>query len=94
MARQILAFADEYGNNSFDFTKQGTHFIVASIIINEDEKESIEQGIEEVRKKYFQTGEIKSKKVADNHQRRLQILNDLVKLNQCSYCKNTTDDPV
>ena len=81
MARQILAYADEYGNNSFDFTKQGTHFIVASVIINESEREEIENGIEEIRRKYFQTGEIKSKKVADNHPRRLQILNDLVKLN-------------
>jgi hypothetical protein len=32
MEKEILAFADEYGNNSFDFTKQGTHFIVASIL--------------------------------------------------------------
>lgn len=81
MAKQLLAFADEYGNNSFDFTKQGTHFIVASIIINEDEREEIEEGIEQIRRKYFQTGEIKSKKVADNHSRRLQILNDISKLN-------------
>lgn len=38
MAKQILVFADESGNNSVDFTKQGTHFIVGSIIINEEEK--------------------------------------------------------
>lgn len=81
MAKGILAFADEYGNNSFDFTKQGTHFIVVSIIINESEKESIESSLEEIRKKYFQTGEIKSKKVSDNHTRRLKILKELAQLN-------------
>jgi hypothetical protein len=89
MARQLLAFADEYGNNSFDFTKQGTHFIVASVIINEDERQTIEAGIEEVRRRYFQTGEIKSKKVGDNHPRRLKILNELVKLNFNIYATVT-----
>lgn len=78
--KRILAFADEYGNNSFDFTSQGTHFIVASIIINDTQKSSLESGLEIIRKKHFQTGEIKSKKVADNHKRRLTILNELCSL--------------
>ncbi|HYH15431.1 MAG TPA: DUF3800 domain-containing protein [Flavisolibacter sp.] len=81
MAKRIFAYADEYGNNSFDFTTQGTHFIVASVIINAEEKENLEQEIETIRKKYFQTGEIKSKKVGDNHQRRTLILKELAKLN-------------
>lgn len=81
MAKQILAYADEYGNNSFDFTKQGTHFIVASVIINQDEKEYIETEVENIRKQFFQKGEIKSQKVTDNHHRRLNVLNELVKLN-------------
>lgn len=81
MAKQILAFADESGNNSFDFTTQGTHFIVASIMINEAEKEDIETALEGIRRKYFQTGEIKSSKVGDNHTRRLLILQEAAKLN-------------
>lgn len=81
MEKGILAFADEYGNNSFDFTKQGTHFIVASIIIKEEHKLEIEESLEAIRKKYFQTGEIKSKKIADNHHRRLKILSEISKLN-------------
>jgi hypothetical protein len=33
--KRIIAFADKYGNNSFEFTKEGvsSHFIVASVII-------------------------------------------------------------
>ena len=85
MTKGVLSFADEYGNNSFDFTKQGTHFIVASIIIDESEKESIEASLELIRKKHFQTGEIKSQNVADNHKRRQLILNEILKLNFSIY---------
>ena len=32
MKHNITAFADEFGNNSFDFDSQGTHFIIATVI--------------------------------------------------------------
>lgn len=80
MENSILAFADEYGNNSLDYLKQGSHFIVASIIVSEADRDHLEASLEVIRKKYFQTGEIKSKNVSDNHQRRLRILEELVKL--------------
>jgi hypothetical protein len=38
MQQNITAFADEFGNNSFDFESQGTHFIVANNLQNENEK--------------------------------------------------------
>ncbi|MEI6949891.1 DUF3800 domain-containing protein [Paraflavisolibacter sp. H34] len=81
MSKAILAYADEYGNNSFDFTTQGTHFIVAAVILKESEKESTEVSLEAIRKKYFHTGEIKSRKVGDNHAYRLQVLRELAGLN-------------
>lgn len=81
----IVAFADEYGNNSFEFDKQGTHFIVASVIISNNKLKEIESEIEAIRKKYFQTGEMKSSKVGDNHKRRIVILNELVKSNFAIY---------
>ena len=34
--KNIIAFADEYGNNSFEFSSQGTHFIVASVILKKE----------------------------------------------------------
>jgi hypothetical protein len=79
--KNILAFADEYGNNSFDFDNQGTHFIVASIILSSDNKEQCETQAEEIRKRHFQTGEIKSSKVGSNDTRRITVLNDLAALN-------------
>ncbi|GAB4054246.1 DUF3800 domain-containing protein [Spirosoma litoris] len=75
----VMAFVDEYGNNSFDFDSQGTHFIVSAVIINQRRQDNIISEIENIRKKYFQTGEIKSNKVASNDKRRLLILRDLVK---------------
>lgn len=77
----ILGFADEWGNNSFDFEKQDTHFIIASILLKEENDLSqIENTLEQIRKKYFQTGEIKSNKVGSNHTRRMLILQEINKL--------------
>jgi hypothetical protein len=76
-----IAFADEFGNTSFDFDKQGTHFIIASIIANKHDLPLLEIQVEDIRKRFFQTGEIKSKKVAGNHKRRLLILEEICKLN-------------
>lgn len=41
----------------------------------------LEIQVEEIRKKHFQTGEIKSNKVATNYKRRIQVLNELCALN-------------
>lgn len=81
----VVAFADESGNNSFDFDTQGTHFVVASIIIPISERQSIEEAIEKIRKDNFQTGEIKSSKVGDNDARRIKILNEMLQNNFSIY---------
>ena len=83
--KKVIAFADEFGNNSFDFKSQGSHFIIASVIINMEELDTINTQLESIRSKYFQTGEIKSNKVKGNHKRRILILNDLSKINFSVY---------
>jgi len=85
--KRIIAFADEFGNNSFDFTKEGvsSHFIIASVIVNADEISTINAVLESIRKKYFQTGEIKSQKIETNYKRREAILKDLNELNYSIY---------
>ncbi len=75
-----LAFADEYGNNSFDFDSQGSHFVVTAILVKEEYKNQIENDIEIVRQKYFQKGEIKSQKVGNNVVRRKIVLRELAKI--------------
>lgn len=83
--KRVIAFADEFGNNSFDFENQGSHFIITSIIMNEDELPQIQEQLETIRKKFFQTGEIKSSKVNHNHKRRILILNELKAINYSVY---------
>ncbi|MBZ9631906.1 DUF3800 domain-containing protein [Salegentibacter sp. LM13S] len=83
--KKVIAFADEFGNNSFEFNTQGSHFIIASVIMNQDELDEIQIQLEEIRKKFFQTGEIKSSKVKNNHNRRILILRELKKVNFSVY---------
>jgi len=83
--KKVIAFADEFGNNSFDFDTQGSHFIIASVIMNQDELSEIQVQLEEIRKRFFQTGEIKSNKVKNNHNRRILILKKLKKVNFSVY---------
>jgi len=58
------------------------YFIVCAVIINEENFLSLSKQVEEVRKKYFQTGEMKSSTVRDrdSHKRRIKILNSLLEL--------------
>ena len=79
---RIYAFTDEYGQFGWDLSKPdvSTCFIITAIIVKETDLNLYTEGAEEIRKKYFQTGEIKSNKVAENSERRIRILKDLSKL--------------
>lgn len=80
------AFADEYGNSSMEFDSQGSHFIVATIICKNEYLEDLKNQIDNIKQKHnFQTGEIKSSKVAKNHTRRKAILRDIGNLNISIY---------
>jgi hypothetical protein len=80
------AFADEFGNNSFEFETQGSHFIVATVICKTDQIAQLEEQVNELRRKHnFQTGELKSSGVGKNHKRRLKILKDLIRLDISVY---------
>jgi hypothetical protein len=81
MGHSITAFADEFGNNSFKFDTQGTHFIVATVICKNSNLGVLKEAIDQIRLRHnFQTGEIKSSNVAQNHTRRKKILRDIAKL--------------
>lgn len=82
MSNKKYAFVDEFGAFGTDFENSGcsTHFIITAIIVDEDDLSTVSNGVEVVRKRYFQTGEIKSIRVKHNHKRRKIILNELKKL--------------
>ena len=80
MTERIFAFTDEFGAYGFSFDLEGvsTHFIITSIIVKQNNLEQVRNQVEEVRKKHFQTGEIKSSKIGKKHERRKRILADLL----------------
>lgn len=83
---KYTAYADEFGNNSFKFDTQGTHFIIATVIVKPDTIKILEEAVDDIRKKHkFQTGELKSNKVGPDTSRRIRILNDIVKLDFSIY---------
>jgi hypothetical protein len=57
-----------------------SHFIVTSVLVDEDQLEFVEQEVERIRKRHFQSGEIKSSKVGNNTKRRLKILEEIALL--------------
>ncbi|HBU69650.1 MAG TPA: DUF3800 domain-containing protein [Elusimicrobia bacterium] len=86
MSREF-AFIDEYGDPNTNTQVQGTstHFIIAAVLINENERPELEAQLEALRIKHFQTGEIKSSAVGSNDNRRLRILTDLAQLKYKYY---------
>ncbi len=78
----IKAYIDEFGSYGFDFNNEGntTHFILSAIVIKNSEVPELETKVEEIRKTYFQNGEMKSKMIGKNHNRRKVILNKLIQL--------------
>jgi hypothetical protein len=86
MQQNITAFADEFGNNSFEFQTQGSHFIVATVICKNENLNKLHADIDSIRRNHnFQTGEIKSSGVGPNHARRKRILKDIASLDISIY---------
>src|SRR5690606_18298111 len=79
--RSIDVFVDEYGDAQLATEKQGatTYFIVTAIIVSADLM-SVRKKAEEIRRSFFQTGEMKSSKVGGDDRRRLLILKDICAL--------------
>ena len=75
----VYAFTDEYGAFGWDIENPSvsTHFIITAIIVKASDLDSFAQQAEVLRKKHFQTGEIKSSKIGKDHKRRLRVLADL-----------------
>lgn len=73
---KTYAFLDECGNHDLDVSKRGVsdYFVIISVLIGEGELESLKLSVEGVRKKYFQTGEMKSSGIGNNHKRRASVL--------------------
>ncbi|WP_397459077.1 DUF3800 domain-containing protein [Pseudomonas asplenii] len=80
---RTYAFVDESGNSDLDTSKGGSSgfFIVCSILVTEKDLGAAYAQAEALRKRHFQTGEIKSSNLkAKDSDRRARILNELAEL--------------
>lgn len=79
---RIYAFTDEYGAFGWDIDNPtvSTHFVITAILVKESDLLSFQDKAESIRRRHFQTGEIKSKKVGSDHERRQRILSELLTL--------------
>lgn len=80
---RMYAFTDEYGAFGYEIENPSvsTHFIITAVIVKESDLDVYKAGAEAIRKKYFQTGEIKSSKLgSDKHHRRMLILTEIAAL--------------
>ena len=79
---RVFAFTDEYGNFGWDLDNStvSTHYIITAIIVKESDLDQYTTMAEAIRKKHFQTGEMKSKNIAGNHKRRQKVLADIMQL--------------
>jgi hypothetical protein len=81
----LHAFIDESGNHDIEVGKTGAsrYFLVLAVVVKEENLASNLTKAEQIRMKYFQTGEIKSNSVKDRdgHKRRMQILAEILELN-------------
>lgn len=79
---KIYAFLDECGNHDLDTNKGGASkfFSIVAVLVQNDELAKLKSDVEEIRKRYFQTGEMKSSGVGKKYTRRISILNALEKL--------------
>ncbi|MDR7078110.1 hypothetical protein J2Y03_003160 [Neobacillus niacini] len=71
------AFINEFGHYGFDFNQPetSTHFVIASILVKGSDKEILEQEVEKIKLKHFQTEEFDERKLDDTL--RMEILQDL-----------------
>ena len=69
LVERVYAFTDESGAFGWDIENPNvsTHFIITAIIVKGPDLEGFTQKAEALRKKHFQTGEIKSSNIGGNH---------------------------
>lgn len=82
------AFIDECGDYGLDFEKQdvSSYFFVTAVIVDEKRVPELEKKLTEIREKYFQGDEMKSSSVGSDDVKRIEILENICKLDFHVFC--------
>lgn len=75
-------FVDEYGDAEIDVSKDGVsqYFVLTALFVDDCHLQDCQDQAEAIRRKYFQSGEMKSSKIAKNDTRRIAVLRAINKL--------------
>jgi hypothetical protein len=75
----VHVFVDECGNTDVHSYKKGgdSHYVITGLVVDAVAVSAVSCAFEKVRQKHFQTGEMKSSTVGQNHERRCRILGEL-----------------
>lgn len=89
---RLHVFVDEYGDPNLDVEREGASaaYIVAAACVRESALNKAVADVAAIRRRYFQSGEMKSSSIGANDRRRLQIVRDLSKLDifVIAFCAN------
>jgi hypothetical protein len=79
---RLHVFVDEFGDPQLDTSKPGVSstYIVAALCVRQRALQRVASEAEAVRKRFFQTGEMKSSAIGAKDGRRLHVIRDLSKL--------------
>lgn len=85
--QDLSVFIDEFGDTSIKTEKSGVtdFFILTAVLIPSTKVGGIRQKVEETRKRFFRTGEMKSSKVGNDDDKRIAILEELTALDLKTY---------
>lgn len=77
------AYIDEYGAFGFKFEDPGctTSMILTAVLVDDENVSTMETSAKDISQRYFGDGEMKSKSIGKNHQRRLEIKSQQLKQN-------------
>jgi len=92
---RLHVFVDEFGDTHLDATKDGVSstYIVAAVCVRDRALGSAVVMAEAIRRRHFQTGEMKSSSIGANDARRLQVLRELSKMDAfvIAFCAKKKD---
>lgn len=79
---RLHVFVDEFGDPHLDISKPGVSatYIVAALCVRDRALQKVQADAESIRKRLFQSGEMKSSLIGDRDGRRLHVLRELGKL--------------
>jgi hypothetical protein len=77
----LHVFIDESGDEHLNVTSGASrNYVLAAVMVRDEATQSVIEGVESVRRRYFQTGEMKSSGIGSNVQRRCRVLQALSEL--------------